>query len=82
MFRSVCPMCQEPSSFDDTRAGREVECPRCRSAFVTTPGRDEADEKPYRPQQSDGQDDCREVQHHADNSEGSEPRLQSDVPDE
>lgn len=54
MFRSVCPMCQEPSSFDDTRAGREVECPRCRSGFVATSGRSEVDEKPYRPQQSDG----------------------------
>ena len=54
MFRSVCPMCQELSSFDDTRAGGEVDCLRCRSAFVATPGRYEVDEKPYRPKQSDG----------------------------
>jgi hypothetical protein len=54
MFRSVCPMCQEPSSFDDTQAGREVDCSRCRSSFVATPSRSGADEKPYRSKQSDG----------------------------
>ena len=54
MFRSVCPMCQEPSSFADARAGGEVECPRCRSAFAATPGRGDSEDQPYLPKKSDG----------------------------
>lgn len=55
MFRSVCPTCTEPSSFDDSREGREVECPRCRSPFVAKPDRRYPDEERVeRPRPSDG----------------------------
>lgn len=56
MFRAVCPTCTEPSRFDDSRDGREVECPRCRTPFVAKPDRrfaDEHDAPPERPR-SDG----------------------------
>jgi len=56
MFRSVCPTCREPSRFDDTREGREVECPRCRTPFVAEPerGRSEPDDLRDRPARKDG----------------------------
>ena len=56
MFRSVCPTCTESSSFDDARAGREVECPRCRTPFVAEPerGRGDPDDRRDRAPQKDG----------------------------
>jgi len=56
MFRSVCPTCAEPSRFDDTREGREVECPRCRSPFVAKPERryEDNDEPRNRAPKPDG----------------------------
>ena len=55
MFRSVCPTCTEPSSFDDSREGREVECPRCRTPFVAKAERRYDDsERAERPHPADG----------------------------
>ena len=53
MPRVVCPSCGTPDRLPDTAVGREVECRRCRTAFVAEPAPDAAPGD-RRPRPNDG----------------------------